>query len=229
MSELTIDREQLLALVKESGIMDELRAEMLDSMPMQNFSSPDGDAEFGAGMGQGGLPWNYWKRLDGDVVWGPSSEREIPTYGVWSRKGYKHLPQYGLLPTPGSKWPCESNMACKEQPLHGLMANGGAKELSIRQIISAGWHLKAPVVHNKTIVFPQLKDVEIEDIECPECDKRISGIKGTNEVLNVFRQHSSAAHGFARREVDEALWSIGYLAEEKPRPPRRRRIAEPVE
>ena len=93
------------------------------------------------------------------------------------------------------------------------------------QILAAGWHLKPPVIHGKPVTFPQLKGIAIEDVECDECDKRISGKVGTNQIVSHLRQHGKAVHGFSRRDVDEMLYRIGYLSEEPRKAPVRRRAA----
>ena len=217
--------EDIRRLVRESGILDEMREELMDSMPVNAFQpDQEGMANLEAGMGGGGFPWQYWKRRDGRVITGPEPRETM--YQIYMRKGYTPLPGYGKLPTPGSQVPCCPNLKMKENQFHVLLAHGGAKEMAIAQIITAGWDIKPPVVHGKAVEFPQLKGVTIERIECDECDKPIAGVKGTNQVMTALRQHGKAAHGFARRDVDEMLYRIGYLQDEPRKAPVRRRVAE---
>lgn len=214
-------RESLVEFLRDSGLLDELKSDLLAEMPSSRFiPDKDGMDQLEGGMGSGGFPWQYWKRLDGRIILGPEPRETL--YQIYMRKGYTPLPQYGLLPTPGSRVPCCPNLTMKDHPYHVLMARGGAKEMAVQELVNAGWHLKPQVVHGKKIVFPQLKGVKIEDITCPECDKPIHGIAGTNQVMQVMRQHGRAAHDFSRRDTDEALYAIGYLREEPINLPRRR-------
>lgn len=217
-----LSAEDLRRLIRESGLLEEMREELMDSMPVNAFQpDEEGMANLEAGMGGGGFPWQYWKRRDGRVITGPEPRETM--YQIYAKKGYVPLPQYGKLPTPGSPVPCCPNLKMKENQFHVLLARGGAKELSIQQVISAGWDVNPPHVHGKRIDFPQLESVEIDRIQCDECDKDIVGVRGTNQVIQALRQHAKSVHGFARRDVDEMLYRIGYYSEAPRKAPVRRR------
>ena len=207
-----LTREELLDLVRESGVLEELKDELRADAPMNAFANSDEGADsLQAGMGSGGFPWQYWRKKDGRIITGPEPRETL--YRTYERKGYRPLPEYGLLPTPGSPVPCCRNKFMRTEQFHVLLARGGAKEFPIEQIIAAGWHLKPPVIHGKVIKFPQLKGVVIEQADCDECDKPFYGVAGSRSVVQAMRQHCNARHGFNRREVDEMLYRIGYLQE----------------
>ena len=214
--------DDLRRMIRESGLMDEMRDELMDSMPVNQFQSDqEGMANLEAGMGGGGFPWQYWKRRDGRVITGPEPRETM--YQIYAKKGYIPLPQYGKLPTPGSPVSCCPHLRMKEHQFHVLLAHDGAKEMAISQIIAADWDINPPTVHGKKIIFPQMKGVAIERIECDECDKTIAGLGGTNQVVSTLRQHAKSAHGFSRRDVDEMLYRIGYLSDEPRKAPVRQR------
>ena len=149
-----LSRAELLDLVRESGIMEELADELRAVGPTQQFAADDeGFANLEQGLGSGGFPWNYWKKRDGTVITGPEPRETL--FRTYQRKGYEHMPVYGKLPTPGSPLPCCKGFMRTDQ-FHVLFARGGAKEMSLPQILSAGWHLQPPTVHGKRIEFPQL-------------------------------------------------------------------------
>lgn len=212
----TLTPEQLaqaLEILKASGALDQLKADLSSELSEEmarsgRFTGESMDIEEG-GLGSGGFPWHYWKRNDGRVITGPEPRETL--HVIYKRKGYVELAQYGNLPSPGAPVPCCRHLQQKDHQFHVLMANGGAKELSIDQIINAGWHEKPPVVHGRTIRFPQLEDVVIETVECPECDKPIYGVEGTNQIIVRMRQHARSAHGWTRKETSEALVEAGYL------------------
>lgn len=223
-----LTREQLLDLVRDSGILEDLKDELRADAPMNAFANSDeGADQLQAGMGSGGFPWQYWRRRDGRIITGPEPRETL--YATYQRKGYTPLPQYGLLPTPGSMVPCCRGKFMRTEQFHVLLARGGAKEMSIDQIITAGWHIRPPVIHGKAIKFPQLKGIEIDQVECDECDKPFWGVRGSRSIITALRQHCNARHGFNRREVDDMLYRIGYLNEApKARPGPRQRQRTPV-
>src|SRR3990167_2156819 len=170
MAEATMTREDLLQLVRESGVLEELADEVRSIGPAHQFAADDeGFVRLEQGLGSGGFPWNYWRKKDGTVITGPEPRETL--YPIYQRKGYTHMPQYGALPTPGSPLPCCRGFMRTDQ-FHVLLAKGGAKEMSLSQILAAGWHLKPPVIHGKPATFPQLKGIAIEDVEGDECGKR---------------------------------------------------------
>lgn len=203
-------KEQMLEWMRESGILEELKADL----QQQNTFNEDA-MDFAAGIGSGGFPWQYWKKGDGRIITGPEPRETM--YRIYQAKGYQPLPQYGKLPTPGSPLPCCKGFMRTSQ-YHVILARGGAKEFPLEQIIQAGWHVTPPIVHGQAITFPQVEGREIESIACDECDKPIYGLKGTPQIVQTLRQHAKAVHSFARREVDEMLWRIGYYTERKAQP-----------
>lgn len=200
-------KEEVLAYLTESGMLDVLREE-LAMTPNNQFAevNSEGVVEFSQGMGTGGFPWIYWKKADGRVITGP--ERRETMYPIYIRKGFTPMEKYGLLPTPGSPVPCCKGKFMRTDQFHVLLARGGAKEMSLEQIVYAGWHENPPVIHGQTIEFPQLKGKHIDKVECDECDKPIYGVKG--RLIATLRQHCKAVHGLARRDVEEMLNRVGY-------------------
>ena len=216
---VNLSPEQLAQVVKQlqsSGVLDqmldqrkaELAEELTEQMQQNRFTGEDMEGVEN-GLGSGGFPWRYWRRRDGRVIIGPEPRETM--YPIYVRKQYEPLFQYGNLPTPGSPVSCCPNLQMKDNELHILMARGGAKEIAISQIINAGWHIHPPVIHGKTIVFPQLAGVEIETVECPECDKPIHGRADSQEIIVRMRQHGRGAHSWTRKETTEALVEVGYL------------------
>lgn len=198
-------------LIRESGVLDEFKAELSQEGPSEYRESAD---EMAAGLGSGGFPWAYWRKKDGRIITGPHPDYTETLLRTYWRKGYEVLPQYGKLPPPGAATPCCPNIQMKNQQFHVLMAHGGAKEMAPIQVVNAGWHLNPPVVHGKTITFPQLNGLNIESIECDECDKPVYGIVDRKQrgVVMILRQHCEVAHKFTRRDVDEMLARIAGRA-----------------
>ena len=221
-----LSREELLEFVRESGVMEELKDELRADSPVNPFASADESADaLQAGMGSGGFPWQYWRKKDGRIITGPEPRETL--YATYQRKGYKPLPEYGFLPTPGSATPCCKGKFMRTEQFHVLLARGGAKEFPIEQIIAAGWHITPPVIHGTVIKFPQLRNIVIEQADCDECDKPFYGVAGSRTVITSMRQHCNARHGFNRREVDDMLYRIGYLTEApKARPQSRQRATK---
>lgn len=217
-----LSREELKQLIRESGVLDEMLREAEAITPVSFHSSDEGMSDLERGLGSGGFPWGYWRKKDGRVITGPHVDYNETLLRTYVRKGYTPLSRYGKLPTPGSRVPCCPQFNQKDNQYHVLLANGGAGELSVGQVLDAGWHINPPVIHNKTISFPQLAGVEVESVECAECDKPIYGIAGTRDIIQKLRQHCRGAHEMPRRDVDEMLWAIGYYSEEPKRAPRRR-------
>ena len=208
-------KEELLEWLRESGMIDEIKDELMTALPQAQFSEADADGQiqFSAGMGSGGFPWIYWRKADGRIITGPEPRETM--YAIYQRKGFTPLPKYGLLPTPGSPVPCCKGKFMRTEQFHCILARGGAKEFPLEQIIPAGWHIRPPVIHGKKIEFPQIKGRKIEEVACDECDRPIYGLGGTTQIVTTLRQHARAAHGMSRRDVDDMLWRIGYYAEPK--------------
>lgn len=216
-----LNREDLLEMLRESGVLEELKDELRADMPSNAFANVDDGADgMQAGLGSGGFPWQYWRRKDGRIITGPEPRETL--FRTYQRKGYTPLPEYGLLPTPGSPVPCCPKRFMRTEQFHVLMARGGAKEFPIAQIINAGWHKKPPIIHGKAIKFPQLKGLIIEEVQCDECDKPFWEVKGTNVIVGQLRQHARAVHNFNRREIDDMLYRIGYYSEAPKAAPRAR-------
>lgn len=215
--ELTPEQlQQVLKQLRDSGMLSQLQADLKDDLEddlQRNRFMGDSEGLEGAenGLGSGGFPWRYWKRNDGRVITGPEPRETM--YAIFVAKGYQPLFEYGNLPSPGAPVPCCRHLSMKDNQYHILFAKGGAKELSVDQIINAGWHEKPPTVHGKVVTFPQLAGIEIETVECPECDKPLYGIRGTPRIIQHMRQHGRAQHGWNRRETNEMLVEAGYLSE----------------
>lgn len=223
-----LSREELLEMLRDSGVLDDLKDELRAEGPMNPFAGTDEGADaLQAGLGSGGFPWQYWRKKDGRIITGPEPRETL--YRTYQRKGYTPLSQYGLLPTPGSAVPCCPKKFMRTEQYHVLMARGGAKEFPIDQIINAGWHVKPPVIHGKTIKFPQLKGVAVEEVQCDECDKPFWGVKDSRTIVQSLRQHCQASHGFNRREVDDMLYRVGYYTEAPKSAPRGRQRRNEVQ
>ena len=107
----------------------------------------------------------YWRRPDGWLIAGPGWPQE---YTKRIRNGWQHLSQYGSF-TPGRQSVDARGIPfdAAHEGWRVLFQKGGAKEFPLEQIVAHGWHIRPPY---REVSFPQLEGVEIEVMDCPECE-----------------------------------------------------------
>lgn len=139
----------------------------------------------------------YYRQPNGWITMGVTTELEELNY---RRQGWEPLPQYGRFDMTAEY--------AANHPLELLFMKGGAKELSLDQILSSGFHLNPPVVpvcglaltqyhksHISTcwigaqpIRFPQLEGKEYPGFQCNFCDRPLFPTEKARD------QHASVMH-----------------------------------
>ena len=124
--------------------------------------------------------YGYYRQPNGWITIAVVTELEELKY---RREGWTPLPQYGRFDM--------STVYAANHPLELLLMRGGAKELSIEQIVESGFHLNPPLVptcgraftqfhraHSpecmadaKPAQFPQMAGMEVESFQCRFCDR----------------------------------------------------------
>ncbi len=118
--------------------------------------------------------YGYYRKSDGWVTVAVTSPMEMLSY---LKEGWTHLPQYGTFDL--------STQYGADHPFDLLFQYGGAKEMSVRQVIESGYAINPPKIprcktpitqfHKRHIAqcwpaipveFPQLKNIKIEKFHC---------------------------------------------------------------
>ncbi len=144
--------------------------------------------------------YGYYRQNNGWITVSPATDLDELRY---RRDGWEPLRRYGYLEMSG-EW-------VADHPLEFLFMQGGAKELSLQQILESGFAIKAPTIptcgtalgaghnrHNGTcwegareVVFPQLAGLtaaEIGPFPCHFCERQLPTVKAQ-------QQHEKVAHG----------------------------------
>lgn len=131
--------------------------------------------------------WGYFRKKNG---WIYMAQLTPANRGHQEFKGSQFLERYGRFPL-GTRDPNTRPAAQDDnrapwnpalEPWRLIFQRGGAHEFPVDQIIALQWHLSPPY---EGITFPQLDDVQITDIECPECDRTFSGTSVGVAVQNL--------------------------------------------
>jgi len=161
--------------------------------------------------GETGFPWMYYKRPNmgpaaGWIVTGPGgsatpggNRRNIGAYALYTHKGFKPLPEYGVLDPPGTDTRVGAQFRL-------ILANGGAKEFPVAQVLAYRWHVDPPIAGLR---FPQIEAVrdQIRQFACDECDFECWFIDGDRDTARACFQHLTKTHDYTRREASLTLES----------------------
>lgn len=107
----------------------------------------------------------YYRKPDGWIVSAAGWPQE---YAKRIRQGWEALVQYGTF-TPGQVSRDTRGVRFNPhlEPWRVICQKGGAKEFLVEQVIAYNWHLAPPY---KEVEFPQLEGVEVDVLDCPECN-----------------------------------------------------------
>lgn len=133
-----------------------------------------------SGMDRRSFTWMYWRKTDLDIVAAPGWPTEFRRQVV---KGMVPLAKYGeFLPDDP-----ERGINVNRDAYSRLLAQGGAEEFSVKQVLEMGWHRNPPKnKRGQPYEFPQLPE-EITEYPCSFCPKVL-----LSEVDR--RRHESIAH-----------------------------------
>lgn len=164
--------------------------------------------------------WAYAKRTPGRLCAKDSHEQcrhgwvvVIPVTpsnrNDFEYKGFEIMSKYGEFPmgtrngapratdARGVAW----NPADEQWRL--ILQRGGAVEFPADQVIAFGWHRRPPY---REAQFPQVEDLDIIDIECPECPRVMSAVSD-GEVTEMLRAHlttrMNARHSYSIEDLRE--------------------------
>ena len=87
-----------------------------------------------------------------------------------------------------------------------LQAPGGAELFPISQIIAYRWHIRLPY---REVQWPQLKDVMVYDLFCPECDKGIFSSVIEQDAVEMLRIHLTSQTNDSHKYRPEDLLALG--------------------
>lgn len=195
----------------ERALLAELQALRAE---LNALKSRQQTGSFTQGEGVGGYPWMYWRRpkREGDPMseWitigpggaTPRGARDVGTYNLYLKKGFKPITQYGYVKPPESERGWLDFVA--------LIERGGAKEFPVSQILAYRWHLRPPV---PGVTFPQLEKIkdEIQHAVCPQCDFDIWAPPDDMSIGNRLFEHLWSTHGFEPERAEEFCHRQGFL------------------
>jgi len=184
---------------------------MVSNLPTLNPQIMEVAAPSGKGL------WGYYRKRNGWIIQGPTTptNRSDMEY-----MGHTFLPQYGqfqlgtreatsqpkAIDANGVPW----NPAMESWRL--IFQRGGAREFPIDQIVAYQWHIRPPY---REVTFPQMQDVEVFDIPCPECD-RVFCSTARRDVAHQLRQHLTTKvdtrHSYTVNDLKELghEWEIDF-------------------
>ncbi len=108
----------------------------------------------------------YWRKVtNGWIVCAPGWPQE---YAKRLKRGWTPLPQYGtFVPGRVSEDARGHRFDAHREPWRVIFQKGGAEEFPLDQVIAYNWHLTPPY---REVEFPQLKGVDVDVLDCPECN-----------------------------------------------------------
>ena len=150
----------------------------------------------------------YRKAGNGWIVTAPI----WPTFrGDMEYKGCVHLPQYGAF-TIDQPWGVPNKDArgarfnSAIEPWRVIFQKGGAKEFPVEQVIAFRWHINPPYAE---VTFPQLEDVEVHDLWCPECENVVFSALSEKGAVDQLRRHLTAGKDNAHSYKPTDLLALG--------------------
>ena len=160
----------------------------------------------------------YWRKPDGWIVAAPGWPQE---YAKRVRQGWEALPQYGTF-TPGqvSKDIRGIRFNPHLEPWRVICQKGGAKEFPLEQVIAFNWHLAPPY---KEVELPQLEGVEVDVLDCPECN-----VQPFHDPQHLA-QHLRIRHDYTRLDLVTYGKEMGIDFSKRERKDKARRLEVPEE
>ncbi len=140
----------------------------------------------------------YWRRPDDGTPrarWITSGQHNASAFMHNARKGMVPLLEYGVFKSSvassdknGHPWNAHA------EPWRLIFQMGGAREFPASQVIAYRWHIQPPY---GGVNFPQLEGMDIDIIECPECEK------GIFAYAYDLGQHLRLGHAWSPAELRE--------------------------
>jgi hypothetical protein len=159
----------------------------------------------------------YWRRPDDGTErarWITTGQNNASAFMHNARKGMVPLLEYGVF-TPSGKARDKNGVIWDSlgERWRLIFQMGGAKEFPASQVIAYRWHIVPPY---RGVEFSQIEGMDIEIIECPECDK------GVFSQPYDLGQHLRLGHAWTPAELREYGREIGmsFARVRSPRTPR---------
>ena len=133
----------------------------------------------------------YWRKPPSNwIVCAPGWPQE---YAKRLKRGWTPLPQYGTF-TPGLKSEDSRghDFNPHREPWRIIFQKGGAEEFPVDQVIAYNLHLAPPY---KEVAFPQLEGVEVDVLDCPECNTQ------PFHATDHLAQHLRIRHEYTRVDL----------------------------
>lgn len=135
----------------------------------------------------------YWRRPGNK--WIVSAPGHAQEYAKRMRRGWEPLLQYGtFMPGMKSTDTRGHRFNAHREPWRVIFQKGGTAEFPLDQVIAYNWHLAAPYAE---VTFPQLEGVEVEVLDCPECE-----VQPFHEAQHLA-QHLRIRHDYTRLELTQ--------------------------
>lgn len=152
----------------------------------------------------------YWRKPDGDIVFGPSFGDE---YMLNIESGWTPLSKYGKF--EGSRNPREPGglWEPRKEPWRRILlhpSKRGPLEFSVQQIRELGWHRGAPY---RGVTFPQLAGVPNTDVKCPLCGKLYTDEVQLSRHQLIAHKEQSSNEKLARTLAEATGQNAGPMAE----------------
>ena len=151
----------------------------------------------------------YRRKSDGKIVTAPAwaGFRQDMEF-----KGFEILPEFGVF-TFGTPWG-DTNKDRSGRDFNAIAEPwrlifqhpNGAVAFPSWQVIAYRWHIRPPY---REVHFPQLDDVEVFDLFCPECDKGIFSSVSQGEAVEMLRVHLTTTTNTAHSYRPEDLRALG--------------------
>lgn len=158
----------------------------------------------------------YYRRVDGWIC--VSSTHPINRLN-FETKGMVYLGDYGdfKLGTrhgkPQEKDRRGASWNPADEQFRLIFQHEGAKEFAAEQIIAFNWHLTPPY---REISFPQLKGLEIFDLQCPECSDVVFSSLVEQQAIFNLRAHLTSrmreTHSYSVTDLTELgkEWKLDF-------------------
>lgn len=154
----------------------------------------------------------YKRRSDGWII----------TSGAWPSakadkefKGYDYLPAFGTflmsfgddINTANQRDRTGRKFFPHKEPWRLILQHpDGPAQFPVAQIIAYRWHLRPPY---REVRFPQMADVNVTDLFCPECEAGIFSSESEQEAVDMLRTHLTSKINDTHQYRPEDFRSLG--------------------